>query len=267
MESRTDNDKKAIGYFPFLVTYRDAIDELEEKDQLELYKAITDYGLYMVEPQTSNAVVRAVFKVLKPLLDRSHTNRMNGKQGGGKKGNQNARKTSEKRAKTSEKRAKTSENEQSGFSGDITYNKEPIKPIKPIEQTTNNTENENDVVDVVVESPRQKVLDSVSDFVWLDKFAYQYNVDCQTARNLAERVIADWELANIADDQWTQSHLLNAMRKKLEADNKSLAQSTPTKQDEKAAWERDLARGAMESIRKIYSGVTGTSTPQKDMPY
>ena len=261
MESTTDKSKKAVaaGYFPFLVRYRDVIDELEEKDQLGLYKAITDYGLYMVEPHDASAVVRAVFKVLKPLLDRSHTNRMNGKHGGGQNGNQNARKTSEKRAKTSEKRAKTSENEQSGFSRDITT--ETIETIETIE-TTENIEKEkgSDSVDVVVGSPKQKVLDSIKDVVWLDKFAYQYNVDCQTARNLAERVIADWELANIADDQWTQSHLLNAMRKKLESDNKSLAEQAG-KMTKREQWEQSINEGALNDIVSVFGNRSGDNEP------
>ncbi len=263
MESTTDKSKKAVaaGYFPFLVRYRDVIDELEEKDQLGLYKAITDYGLYMVEPHDASAVVRAVFKVLKPLLDRSHTNRMNGKHGGGQKGNQNAR-------KTSEKRAKTSENEQSGFSRDITI--ETIETIETTEttetiettETTENIEKEkgSDSVDVVVEYPKQKVLDSIKDVVWLDKFAYQYNVDCQTARNLAERVIADWELANIADDQWTQSHLLNAMRKKLESDNKSIAEKAG-KMTQREQWEQSINDGAIQDIVSVFGNGSGNNEP------
>ena len=258
MESTTDKSKKAVGYFPFLKTYRDSIDVLEEKDQLELYKAITDYGLFMVEPQNASAVVRAVFLALKPLLDKSLKNRQNGQKGGAPKGNSNAR-------KTSEKQPKTSENKQSGFSGDITYNIEPIEPIKPIEPiepTTENIEkeNESDFVDVVVESPRQKVLDSVSDVVWLDKFAYQYNVDCQTARNLAERVIADWELASIADDQWTQSHLLNAMRKKLESDNKSLAEQAG-KMTKREQWEQSINNGAMQDVIAVFGNGSGDNEP------
>lgn len=247
MESTTDKSR-AAGYFPFLATYRDAIDVLEEKDQLELYKAITDYGLYMKEPQNASAVVRAVFLVLKPLLDKSRKNRQNGRKGGAPKGNSNAR-------KTSEKQPKTSENKQSGFSGDITYNIEPIEPIEP---TTDNKEKE--VVDVVVGSPKQKVLDSIKDVVWLDKFAYQYNVDCQTARNLAERVIADWELANIADDQWTQSHLLNAMRKKLEADNKSIAEQAG-KMNKREQWEQSINEGALNDIVSVFGNRSGDNEP------
>ena len=251
MESTTDKSR-AAGYFPFLVRYRDVIDELEEKDQLGLYKAITDYGLYMVEPHDASAVVRAVFKVLKPLLDRSHTNRMNGKHGGGQKGNQNAR-------KTSEKRAKTSENEQSGFSRDITI--ETTETIENIENIENiEKEKGSDSVDVVVGYPKQKVLDSIKDVVWLDKFAYQYNVDCQTARNLAERVIADWELANIADDQWTQSHLLNAMRKKLEADNKSIAEQAG-KMNKREQWEQSINNGAMRDVIAVFGNSSGDNEP------
>ncbi len=247
MESTTDKSR-AAGYFPFLATYRDAIDVLEEKDQLELYKAITDYGLCMKEPQNASAVVRAVFLVLKPLLDKSRKNRQNGRKGGAPKGNSNAR-------KTSEKQPKTSENKQSGFSGDITYNIEPTEPIEP---TTDNKEKE--VVDVVVGSPKQKVLDSIKDVVWLDKFAYQYNVDCQTARNLAERVIADWELANIADDQWTQSHLLNAMRKKLESDNKSIAEKAG-KMTQREQWEQSINEGAIQDIVSVFGNGSGNNEP------
>lgn len=205
----------------------------------------------MKEPQNASAVVRAVFLVLKPLLDKSRKNRQNGRKGGAPKGNSNAR-------KTSEKQPKTSENKQSGFSGDITYNIEPKEPKEPIEPTTDNKKKE--VVDVVVGSPKQKVLDSIKDVVWLDKFAYQYNVDCQTARNLAERVIADWELANIADDQWTQSHLLNAMRKKLEADNKSIAEQA-SKMTQREQWEQSINEGAIQDIVSVFGNGSGNNEP------
>ena len=109
-------------------------------------------------------------------------------------------------------------------------------------------------------SPKQKVLDSIKDVVWLDKFAYQYNVDCQTARNLAERVIADWELANIADDQWTQSHLLNAMRKKLEADNKSIAEQA-SKMTQREQWEQSINEGAIQDIVSVFGNGSGNNEP------
>ena len=110
-------------------------------------------------------------------------------------------------------------------------------------------------------------MDSINDYEWIGKFASQYNVSTIDATDLANRVIADWELSGLADSEWTLTHLLNAMRKKLEAD-KSLAQSSaPNKQAAKEEWEQGLKAGAAQTISRIYSGVPGTSAPQKDLPY
>ncbi len=261
MESRTDNNQEPErGYFPFFWTFRSAIDELEDKDQLVLFRAITDYGFFKIDPDFDNTTLRIVWKLIKPLLDKSWTKVKSGQMGGGQKGNKNARKTSG----NEQKRAKTSGNEQSGFSGDI-KKKEESKNYKEESKTDNK---QKAIVDVVDGTPRQKVLDSINDYKWIEKFASQYNVSTIDATDLANRVVTDWELAGLADSEWTPTHLLNAMRKKLEADNKSLAQSSaPNMKDAKEEWEQGLKAGAVQTISRIYSGVPGAGITQKDLPY
>ena len=80
--------------FTFYISFWKAIEELPEKDQLPILKAIIKYALFGEEPTGLSAVRRAVFLLVRPTLDSSRKKAASGKQGGSKKkakGMQNAR--------------------------------------------------------------------------------------------------------------------------------------------------------------------------------
>lgn len=70
--------------FTFFVSYWQAIEELPEKDQLPILKAIIKYALFGEEPTALRGVRRAVFLLVKPTLDSSRKKSASGKQGGSK---------------------------------------------------------------------------------------------------------------------------------------------------------------------------------------
>lgn len=70
--------------FSFFVSYIEAIEELPEKEQLAVLKAIIKYALYDEEPNGFKGIKQAVFLLVKPTLDKSKQKSANGKQGGSK---------------------------------------------------------------------------------------------------------------------------------------------------------------------------------------
>ena len=86
-------------YFPFMRSYYEAIEQCPEAVQLELYRAISLYGLNRIEPQNMSPLSVTLWTLIKPLLDKQWTKFDNGKKGGtsseAMKGNQNARKRTE----------------------------------------------------------------------------------------------------------------------------------------------------------------------------
>lgn len=67
--------------FIFYRSFRDAIDDLSTKEQLETLLAICDYALYGIEPSLKGAP-KAIFTLSKPNLDANLKRRKNGKKGG-----------------------------------------------------------------------------------------------------------------------------------------------------------------------------------------
>ena len=70
--------------FTFFISYWQAIEELPEKDQLPILKAIIKYALFGEEPTALSGVRRAVFLLVKPTLDSGRKKAASGKQGGSK---------------------------------------------------------------------------------------------------------------------------------------------------------------------------------------
>jgi hypothetical protein len=70
--------------FSFFISYWEAIEELPEKEQLPVLKAIIKYAFFDEEPTQFKGVKRAVFLLVKPTLDKSKKKAANGKQGGSK---------------------------------------------------------------------------------------------------------------------------------------------------------------------------------------
>ncbi len=68
--------------FVFYRSFRDAIFEMSDKDQLATLLAICDYALYGLEPQLESAMARAIFTVARPSIDANKGRRVNGAKGG-----------------------------------------------------------------------------------------------------------------------------------------------------------------------------------------
>ena len=70
--------------FYFHRSFREAIDQLPQKDQLALYKAITKFGLDGVEPEKLTPTQNAFYLLVRPVLAKGRIKAANGKQGGSK---------------------------------------------------------------------------------------------------------------------------------------------------------------------------------------
>jgi hypothetical protein len=78
--------------FVFYRSFQDSISEMPEEYQLQIYKAIVNYGLNGDEPNF-NGVAKAIFFLIKPQIDANNKKYENGKKGGRPKENQQETKT------------------------------------------------------------------------------------------------------------------------------------------------------------------------------
>ena len=85
--------------FVFYRSFREAVAELPPEQRLEFYEAIIDYALDGTEPELT-PLMKALFKLAEPVLERNNTLYENGKKGGAPKGNSNAAKNNQKQPKT-----------------------------------------------------------------------------------------------------------------------------------------------------------------------
>jgi len=85
--------------FIFYRSFQNAISECSDADQLTIYRAIANYALDRVEPDTLTGFARVVWLLVRPQLEANWKKFENGckgreygKKGGAPKGNQNAKK-------------------------------------------------------------------------------------------------------------------------------------------------------------------------------
>ena len=78
--------------FIFYRSFKESIDELDNKEKLLLYESIASYGLDKTEPSLPKGAVKAVFHGIKAQLDANWRKYENAKKGGAPKGNTNAKK-------------------------------------------------------------------------------------------------------------------------------------------------------------------------------
>ena len=93
--------------FIFYRSFYEAISDLSNEQQLEIYQAIARYSLNFEEPILSG-VTATIFKLIKPQLEANNKRYVNGKQ---PKNKQNGSKTEAKISKTEAKISKTEANE------------------------------------------------------------------------------------------------------------------------------------------------------------
>lgn len=68
--------------FVFYRSFWNAINEMDEAEQLEMFHALCRYALDGAEPDFGSSIQRAVFAVMKPVIDANVTSRESGKRGG-----------------------------------------------------------------------------------------------------------------------------------------------------------------------------------------
>lgn len=63
--------------FIFYKEYKEAIENLKDKQKLEFYECITNYALYGNLPNNINPIVKSLFIIIKDKLDRANTSYWN----------------------------------------------------------------------------------------------------------------------------------------------------------------------------------------------
>ena len=97
--------------FIFYRSFYEAINDLPEKSQLKVYKAICEMSLNFDEIDLSGLSL-TIFKLIKPQLEANNKRYINGSKGGAPKGNQNAtKKQSKNNQKTTKKQPNNNVNE------------------------------------------------------------------------------------------------------------------------------------------------------------
>lgn len=96
--------------FIFYLSYQEALDNLPEKQQLKLYKAICYYALYdklIRLTKQEKGILNLIIPTLNSSIKRYMANVENGKKGGAPKGNTNAK----KQPKTTQNNPETTQNQ------------------------------------------------------------------------------------------------------------------------------------------------------------
>lgn len=88
--------------FIFYRSFYEAIDELPEENQLQVYKAISAYALNQEELELKGTA-KAIFSLIKPQLDANYQKYINGKQKGNKKEAKTEQEKSKRKAKRKQK--------------------------------------------------------------------------------------------------------------------------------------------------------------------
>lgn len=76
--------------FIFYRSFKDCMNDLSDADKLVMYEAISDYSLNLKEPELTG-FPKALFKLIRPILDANIQRWRNGCNGGAPKGNKNNR--------------------------------------------------------------------------------------------------------------------------------------------------------------------------------
>ena len=107
--------------FIFYRSFKDSMSDLPDKDKLLMYEAIADYSLDLKEPALSG-FPKALFSLIRPILDANIQRWKNGRKGGAPIGNINARKTTEKQPRDNRNSTEKQPNKDKDVNKDKEYN-------------------------------------------------------------------------------------------------------------------------------------------------
>lgn len=114
--------------FIFYRSFKESMSDLSDKDKLIMYEAISDYSLDLKEPKLTG-FPKALFSLIRPILDANIQRWKNGRKGGAPIGNLNAKKQPRNDRKTTEKQPNKDVNK------DKEYN---IKNVNIEDKSSNN---------------------------------------------------------------------------------------------------------------------------------
>lgn len=109
--------------FVFYRSFKDSISELSDKDKLLIYEAICDFSLDFKEPNLEG-FPKALFKLMRPVLEANIQRWKNGCNGGAPKGNKNAEKQNIAMVSNNQK---TTKNNQAGTKKQANKDKDVYK--------------------------------------------------------------------------------------------------------------------------------------------
>lgn len=116
--------------FIFYRSFKESMSDLSDKDKLIMYEAISDYSLDLKEPKLTG-FPKALFSLIRPILDANIQRWKNGRKGGAPIGNLNAKKQPRNDRKTTEKQP----NKDKDVNKDKEYN---IKNVNIEDKSSNN---------------------------------------------------------------------------------------------------------------------------------
>lgn len=110
------------------------MNDLSDTDKLLMYEAIADYSLDLKEPALSG-FPKALFSLIRPILDANIQRWKNGRKGGAPIGNINAKKTTEKQPRNNRNSTEKQPNKDKDVNKDKEYN---IKNVNIEDKSSNN---------------------------------------------------------------------------------------------------------------------------------
>lgn len=107
--------------FIFYRSFKESMSDLSDKDKLIMYEAISDYSLDLKEPKLTG-FPKALFSLIRPILDANIQRWKNGRKGGAPIGNLNAKKTTGKQPRNDRKTTGKQPNKDKDVNKDKEYN-------------------------------------------------------------------------------------------------------------------------------------------------
>lgn len=211
--------------FVFYKSFYDAIKQIPEEYQLELYNAILQYSLEGIEPQNLSNITSAMFTLIKPNIDSSQkkyeTSVENGKKGGRpKKPNKNPTET---QTKPNKNLTETQQKPKQNLNDNVN-----------VDDNDNVNDNDNVDVDVVLEEQLQKRfiecigstnLNSINECVsYLNDLPYE--VIEKALEKTSRSNTPNWKYAKIILDDWLIKKIDTV--EKVEIEEQKFKQKTTT---------------------------------------
>lgn len=173
--------------FIFYLSYYDAIKNLPEEEQGQMYKIIIEYMLLGKQPKKMNSVIKTCFLLTKPYLDIAISKYENGLKGGRpKKENEQLKNQTETKSKPNQNQTETkskpkANRDESNINMNININNNINKQDKT--KQVNRIEEKNNLTDNIVQSSP-------------DKKQYFLDVVNEKIKKLSDNNIEDIQIIN-----------------------------------------------------------------------